>query len=355
MLANLQYQLFIKNSRYMSKQTLNIPVSILDLASVTQGSTPEHTFRNSLKLARQAEQNGYRRYWLAEHHNMVSIASSATAVLIGYIAGGTQNIRVGSGGIMLPNHSPLVIAEQFGTLESLYPGRIDLGLGRAPGTDQLTATVLRRSTNLGAEDFSQQLMELKTYFSAENSTGKVRAIPGEGIDIPMWILGSSTDSAHLAAYLGMPYAFAGHFAPQQMLTAFKIYRQKFQPSATLQKPYTMTCANVIMADTDDEAEYIATSAYQAFLGMVRNKRELLQPPVKNMDALWNEYESAQIKERLSCSFIGSAASVQPAMQRFIATTGINELMAAAHIYDINAKLHSYELLAEVMNKNVAYA
>lgn len=339
----------------MSKQNLNIPVSILDLASVVQASTPEHTFRNSLKLAQQAEQHGYNRYWLAEHHNMVSIASSATAVLIGYIAGGTHHIRVGSGGIMLPNHSPLVIAEQFGTLESLYPGRIDLGLGRAPGTDQLTAMVLRRSTNLGAEDFSQQLAELKTYFSAENSTGKVRAIPGEGIDIPMWILGSSTDSAHLAAYLGLPYAFAGHFAPQQMMAAFNIYRQEFKPSTVLQQPYTMACINVIMADTDVEAQYIATSAYQAFLGIVRNKRELLQPPVRNMNALWNEYEAAQIKERLSCSFIGSPDTVQSALERFIAATGVNELMAVAHIYNINAKLHSYELLAAVMNKGVGYA
>lgn len=336
----------------MSKKILNIPFSILDLASVVQGSTPEHTFHNSLKLAQQAEQNGYRRYWLAEHHNMVSIASSATAVLIGYIAGGTQHIRVGSGGIMLPNHSPLVIAEQFGTLASLYPDRIDLGLGRAPGTDQLTAMVLRRSTNLGAEDFQQQLAELETYFSAENSNGKVRAIPGEGIDVPMWILGSSTDSAYLAAYLGMLYAFAGHFAPQQMQSAFNIYRQQFQPSKALQQPYTMACTNVIMADTDEEAQYIATSAYQAFLGIVRNKRELLPPPVKNMNALWNDYEALQIKERLSCSFIGSAATVQPALQRFIASTGINELMAAAHIFDINAKLHSYELLAEVMSEGV---
>jgi luciferase family oxidoreductase group 1 len=336
----------------MSKQTLNIPFSILDLATVVQGSTPEYTFRNSLKLAQQAEQNGYYRYWLAEHHNIVSIASSATAVLIGYIAGGTQHIRVGSGGIMLPNHSPLVIAEQFGTLASLYPGRIDLGLGRAPGTDQLTAMVLRRTTNLGAEDFPRQLAELKTYFSAENSNGKVRAIPGEGIDVPMWILGSSTDSAHLAAYLGMPYAFAGHFAPQQMQSAFNIYRQQFQPSKALQQPYTMACTNVILADSDEEAQYIATSAYQAFLGIVRNKRELLPPPVKNMNGLWNDYEALQIKERLSCSFIGSAAAVQPALQRFIASTGVNELMAAAHIFDSNAKLHSYKLFAEVMREGV---
>lgn len=332
----------------MHKQRSSIPVSILDLASVIQGKTPEHTFPNSLKLAQLAEQLGYRRYWLAEHHNMVSIASAATAVLIGYIAGGTNNIRVGSGGIMLPNHSPLVIAEQFGTLASIYPGRIDLGLGRAPGTDQLTAMLLRRSTNLSADDFPQQLHELKTYFSASNSNSKVRAIPGEGIDIPMWILGSSTDSAYLAANLGMPYAFAGHFAPQQMQAAFTIYKQQFQTSAQLQQPYSMACVNVIAADTDDEAQFLATSAYQAFLGIVRNKRELLQPPVKNINDIWNEYEEAQIKGRLSGSFIGSAATIDKGIQNFIAKTGINELMVTAHIFDFTAKLHSYKLLSEVM-------
>ena len=329
-----------------------IPVSILDLAPVLEGTLPEHTFRNSLKLAQQAEKWGYGRYWLSEHHNMISVASSATAVLIGFIAGGTKRIRVGSGGIMLPNHSPLVVAEQFGTLASLYPGRIDLGLGRAPGTDGLTAMVLRRSTHLGAEDFPQQLHELKTYFSNSNSTAKVRAIPGEGIDIPMWILGSSTDSAYLAAETGMPYAFAGHFAPHQMEAAFAIYRRNFKPSLQLAKPYMMACVNVIAADTDEEAQYLASSAYQAFLGIIRNNRQLLQPPVLNMNKLWNEFEEAHIKAMLSRSFIGSANTVEAGIQQFIAQTGVNELMVNAHIFDLNAKLHSYELLAEIMETGV---
>ena len=339
------------------KKTLNnkIPVSILDLAPVIEGTTPEDTFRNSLQLAQHAEELGYNRYWLSEHHNMISVASSATAVLIGFIAGGTKAIRVGSGGIMLPNHSSLAVAEQFGTLASLYPGRIDLGIGRAPGTDGLTAMVLRRSNNLGAEGFPQQLQELNMYFSTENSASKVRAIPGEGLEIPMWLLGSSTDSAFLAAALGMPYAFAGHFAPQQMAAAFSIYRKNFKPLATLSQPYMMACVNVIAADTDEEAEYLATSAYQAFLGIIRNKRELLQPPVRNMDAIWNEYEEAHVKAMLSSSFIGSAATVEEAIGEFVAQTGINELMANAHIFDPAAKLHSYELLAEVMGAGGVYA
>jgi luciferase family oxidoreductase group 1 len=327
---------------------INIPISILDLASVVQGSTPADSFRNSLALAQHAEALGYCRYWFAEHHNMVSVASSATAVLIGFIAGGTKNIRAGSGGIMLPNHSPLIIAEQFGTLASLYPNRIDLGLGRAPGTDQLTAMVIRRATSLDADNFPQQVQELKTYFSTENRSAKVRAIPGEGIDVPMWILGSSTDSAHLAAYFGMPYAFAGHFAPQQMEAAFAIYRNGFRPSPQLQQPYVMACVNVIAANTDAEAQYIATSAYQAFLGIIRNKRDLLQPPVKDMRALWNEYEEAQIKQMLSGSFIGSMETIENGIKRFVERTGINELMAAAHIYDLNVKLHSYKMLSDIM-------
>ncbi|MBV9963793.1 MAG: LLM class flavin-dependent oxidoreductase [Parafilimonas sp.] len=328
---------------------INIPISILDLASVTEGSTPADSFRKSLALAQHAEKLGYRRYWFAEHHNMISVASSATAVLIGFIAGGTSHIRVGSGGIMLPNHSPLIIAEQFGTLASLYPGRIDLGLGRAPGTDQLTAMVIRRTTDLSANDFPQQVQELKTYFSKENHSAKVRAIPGEGIDVPMWILGSSTDSAHLAAYFGMPYAFAGHFAPAQMEAAFAIYRNGFKSSPKLQQPYTMACVNVIAANTDDEAQYIATSAYQAFLGIIRNKRDLLQPPVHDMRTLWNDYEETQLKQMLSASFIGSAETVKKGIQQFVQRTGIDELMAAAHIYDPVAKLHSYELLSNIMS------
>jgi luciferase family oxidoreductase group 1 len=334
----------------MSKK--QIPVSVLDLAAVVKDSTPEHTFRKSLQLAQHTEQLGYKRYWLAEHHNFISIASAATSVLIGYIAGGTKTIRVGSGGIMLPNHSSLVIAEQFGTLGSLYPGRIDLGLGRAPGTDQLTAMALRRSPDIRAEDFPLQIKELQTYFSKENSTGKVRAIPGEGVDIPMWILGSSTDSAHLAAYLGMPYAFAAHFAPQQMVTAFSIYRNEFRPSAQLDEPYTMACVNVIAADTDEEAHFLATSAYQAFLGIIRNQRDLLQPPIRNMRELWNEVEEAQVKHMLSASFFGSPATLKKNFDAFVERTGIDELMANAHIFDHEAKMHSYKLLSEVMNIEV---
>ena len=325
-----------------------VAFSVLDLAAITEGTTPEHSFKKSLKLAQHTEALGYRRYWLAEHHNMVSIASSATAVLIGYIAGGTKTIRVGSGGIMLPNHSSLIIAEQFGTLGSLYPGRIDLGLGRAPGTDQLTAMVIRRNTNLRAEEFPQQVLELKKYFSKENSTAKVRAIPGEGVDIPMWILGSSTDSAHLAAYFGMPYAFAGHFAPAQMQTAFGIYKNEFRPSEQLSEPYIMACVNIIAADTDDEAHYLATSAYQAFLGIIRDKRQLLQPPVHNMEDMWNEFEEAQVKQMLSGSFIGSPSSLEKNIQSFITLSGVDELMINAHIYDFDAKLHSYKLVSEVM-------
>jgi len=334
----------------MSKK--QIPVSVLDLAAVVKDSTPEHTFRKSLQLAQHTEHLGYKRYWLAEHHNFISIASAATSVLIGYIAGGTKTIRVGSGGIMLPNHSSLVIAEQFGTLGSLYPGRIDLGLGRAPGTDQLTAMALRRSPNIRAEDFPLQIKELQTYFSKENSTGRVRAIPGEGVDIPMWILGSSTDSAHLAAYLGMPYAFAAHFAPQQMTTAFSIYRNEFRPSSQLGEPYTMACVNVIAANKDEEAHYLATSAYQAFLGIIRDKRDLMQPPVKNMNELWNEVEEAQVKHMLSASFIGGPATLAKNIQAFVERTGINELMANAPIFDHDAKLHSYKLLTEVMKIEV---
>ncbi|RZL19149.1 MAG: LLM class flavin-dependent oxidoreductase, partial [Pedobacter sp.] len=227
----------------------NTPYSVLDLATVIEGKTPADTFRHSLDLAQHVEDWGFNRYWLAEHHNMISVASSATSVVIGHIAGGTKKIRVGSGGIMLPNHSPLVIAEQFGTLESLFPGRIDLGLGRAPGTDQVTAMAIRGERFNGANDFPKDVLKLKQYFSADNAKSSVRAIPGEGLDIPIWILGSSTDSAHLAAALGLPYAFASHFAPAQFLTAIDIYRKEFKPSAQLAEPYVLACVNVVAADT----------------------------------------------------------------------------------------------------------
>ncbi|PSL44221.1 luciferase family oxidoreductase group 1 [Chitinophaga niastensis] len=335
----------------MSKQHGSIrPLSVLDLAPVLEGKTPTDAFHNSLRLAKHVEQLGFNRFWMAEHHNMVSVASSATAVLLGYIAGGTSTIRVGSGGIMLPNHAPLVVAEQFGTLASLYPDRIDLGLGRAPGTDQVTARALRRDSLGAGNDFPEQVAELQMYLSYDNHTSAVRAIPGEGLDIPIWILGSSTDSAYLAAAMGLPYAFASHFAPAQLHAALKIYRQHFKPSEFLQAPYTMACVNVIAADTDVEANRLATSFYQLFLGIIRGRLRRMGPPVDSMDGLWTEYEAAHAKQMLSCSFIGGPATVQQGLQAFLDETQVDEVMSTAHIYDQDARLHSYTLLRKVFNE-----
>lgn len=331
----------------MKKELTSIPYSVLDLATVIEGKTPADTFRNSLDLAQHAENWGYHRYWLAEHHNMISVASSATSVVIGHIAGGTKTIRVGSGGIMLPNHSPLVIAEQFGTLESLYPGRIDLGLGRAPGTDQVTAMAIRGERMNAANSFPQDVLKLQAYFSAENSNSSVRAIPGEGLDIPIWILGSSTDSARLAAALGLPYAFASHFAPSQFMAAIQIYRQNFKPSEHLKEPYVLACVNVVAADTDAEANKIVTSLYQLFRGIVTGKRMLLQPPVDNMDEVWTEYEEEQAGQMLACTFTGNKATIANDLQQFLDQTQVNEIMATSHIFDHQARLKSYKLLSEV--------
>jgi luciferase family oxidoreductase group 1 len=333
----------------MKKLLADIPYSVLDLATVIEGKTPVDTFKNSVDLAQHAEQWGFKRYWLAEHHNMISVASSATSVVIGHIANHTKTIRVGSGGIMLPNHSPLVIAEQFGTLESLFPGRIDLGLGRAPGTDQVTAMAIRGERFSGANDFPKDILRLQRYFSSENSGSAVRAIPGEGLEIPIWILGSSTDSAHLAAAMGLPYAFASHFAPAQLLTALRIYREEFKPSQYLEKPYTLACVNIVAADTDAEAEKLVTSLYQLFKGIVTGKRKLLQPPVDSMDGIWDDYEEAQASQMLACTFVGSKDTVKTDLQRFIDQTQIDEIMASSHIYDHQARLRSYELMAEVFN------
>ena len=268
-----------------TKDSKNISYSVLDLATVIEGKTPADTFVTSLELAREAEKMGYTRYWLAEHHNMVSVASSATSILIGHIAGGTSSIRVGSGGIMLPNHAPLVVAEQFGTLASLYPGRIDLGLGRAPGTDQVTARAIRGENFNAVHNFPSDIQKLQTFFSADNRNSNVRAIPGEGLEIPIWILGSSTDSARVAAAMGLPYAFASHFAPAQFLTAINIYRQNFKPSAVLASPYVIACLNVVAADTDEEATRLATSLQQMFVGVITGKPRLLQPPVNDIDEI----------------------------------------------------------------------
>jgi luciferase family oxidoreductase group 1 len=333
------------------KQLRDIKYSVLDLATVIEGQTPADTFKKSLSLAKHVEKLGYTRYWFAEHHNMVSVASSATAVLIGYIAGGTLTMRVGSGGIMLPNHSPLIVAEQFGTLASIYPGRIDLGLGRAPGTDQLTAKAIRGENFNAAHYFPQDVKTLQTLFSVDNSVNEVRAIPGEGLDIPIWILGSSHDSAHLAAQMGLPYAFASHFAPAHFLTAIQIYRDNFKPSEHLTTPYILACINAIAADTNEEAEFLSTSVKQLFMGVVTGKRKLLQPPVQNMENVWDIYEEQAVNQMLTYSFIGSPKTIKQDLQTFIAKTGVDEVMATSHIFDEEARKHSYEIFADAFQND----
>src|SRR5664279_332401 len=290
----------------MKKELSEIPVSVLDLATIIEGDKPADSFRKSLEVARRTEELGFSRYWFAEHHNMPNIASSATSVLIGYIAGNTSKIRVGSGGVMLPNHAPLIIAEQFGTLESLYPGRIDLGLGRAPGTDQITSYALRRNLNGTVDDFPQDVIELKNYLAPHNDKPTVRAIPGEGTQVPLWLLGSSTYSAQLAAALGLPFAFASHFAPTHLHEALQLYRQQFTPSDQLQQPYSMACINVIAAGTDEEAQTLASSFYRLALGIVTGKRKPLQPPVESMDGIWAEYEKEAVMQMMQYTFTGSA-------------------------------------------------
>ena len=331
----------------MQEDSLQRPLfSILDVATGVEGKTPADAFHNRLELAQLAERLEYRRSWLAEHHNTVSVASSATAVLIGYIAGGTTSIRVGAGGIMLPNHSPLIVAEQFGTLEALYPGRIDLGLGRAPGTDQLTAMAIRGSRFNAANDFPQDVLQLQNYFSTENSAAKVRAIPGEGADIPIWILGSSTDSAHLAAALGLPYAFASHFAPAQFLAAIRIYRQNFKPSKHLASPYVLSCVNGVGAATDTEAAWLATSLQQFFKGVATGERRRLQPPVDPGSNPLTPYEAELVNQMLAVSFIGGPDKIEREIRAFIKETQVDEIMIASHIFDRQARLDSFRFFAE---------
>jgi luciferase family oxidoreductase group 1 len=336
-----------------AKKLSDIKYSVLDLATVVQGTTPADTFKKSMEVAQLAEKVGYTRYWFAEHHNMISVASSATSVLIGYIAGGTSKIRVGSGGIMLPNHSPLVVAEQFGTLASLYPGRIDLGLGRAPGTDQVTALAIRGENFNAAHNFPRDIVKLQNYFSEENASSKVRAIPGEGLDIPIWVLGSSTDSAKVAAAMGLPYAFASHFAPTYFLEAIKIYRDSFKPSEFLKEPYVMACVNVVVADTDAEAERLATSVKQFFMGVVTGKRQLLPPPVRSMDDIWNVFEEEAVMQMLAYSFIGGPEKVKNELTSFIEQTGIDEVMATSHIFDHQSRMYSYKVFADILKNNYA--
>lgn len=324
-----------------------IPFSVLDLAPVKLGSTPADSFRNTLDLAQHAERWGYKRFWLAEHHNMPGIASAATSVVIGYVAGGTSTIRVGSGGVMLPNHAPLVIAEQFGTLESLYPGRIDLGLGRAPGSDQNTARALRRKLGSDGDTFPRDLAELQGYFQTAEAGQAVRAVPGAGLDVPIWLLGSSDFSARLAAELGLPFAFASHFAPDYIHAALELYRANFKPSATLDKPYVMLGINVFAADTDDEAQRLFTSLQQQFLNLIRGTPGQLPPPIESMEWEWAPHEKAYIDRTMRFSVVGAPETVRGGLEALIAETAPNEIMATAQIYDHAARLRSFELLAEI--------
>ena len=325
-------------------------ISVLDLAPVKQNKTIHDTFNDSLELARAVEKLDYKRFWLAEHHNISSIASSATSVLIGFIANGTEKIRVGSGGIMLPNHSSLVIAEQFGTLESLFPNRIDLGVGRAPGTDGLTAQALGRNPQNINQHFPKQIQELQKYFSIENAGSLVRAIPGEGCDIPIYILGSSTDSAWLAAEMGLPYAFAGHFAPQMMETAFEIYHQNYEPSKEFPTPYTIACVNGIAAETDEEANKLSTTLYQAFVNLIRNDRKPYAPPVDDMDEIWNQMEKMHVQNMLKYSFVGSEETVKSQMKEFQRRFQVNEMMITSPIYEQEARINSYAIIRRAVDE-----
>jgi luciferase family oxidoreductase group 1 len=325
-----------------------IPFSVLDLSPITQGGDAAQSFRNTLDLAQHAERWGYQRYWLAEHHGMPGIASAATAVLIGHVAGGTSKIRVGAGGVMLPNHSPLVIAEQFGTLESLYPGRIDLGLGRAPGSDQVTAHAMRRNLVSDADQFPRDVVELMEYFS-HDSRNPVRAVPGQGLEVPIWILGSSLFGAQLAAALGLPYAFASHFAPQQMMQAIALYRANFRASTRLAKPYVMLGFNVFAADSDEEAAFRATSMQQAFVNLRSGHPAPLPPPLADYPNLVGPQERALLDSVLSCSAIGAPATVRASLKAFIDRTGADELMITSQIFDHSARRRSYEITSGVFS------
>jgi luciferase family oxidoreductase group 1 len=321
-----------------------VPLSILDLVPVIQGATPREALHRSLDLAQHAERLGFTRYWVAEHHNMVGIASAATSVVIGYLAGGTKTIRVGAGGIMLPNHSPLLIAEQFGTLESLYPGRIDLGLGRAPGTDQLTVRAMRRDPR-ASDDFPQDVQELQALFAPVQEGQRIQAVPGAGLEVPLWILGSSLFGAQLAALLGLPYAFASHFAPAAVNDALRVYRAKFEPSEQQTKPHAMLGVNVIIADTDAEARRLFTTLQQAFTDMHRGTRGRMKPPIDDIEAYWTAAEKHAASGMLTCSFVGSRETVRAALERFVAETGADELMVVTTVFDHDARKRSYELLA----------
>jgi len=334
------------------KSLSDIPFSVLDLSPIREGGTATEAFRNTLDLARHAERLGFTRFWVAEHHNLPGIASAATSVVIAHIAGGTSRIRVGSGGIMLPNHAPLVIAEQFGTLASLFPGRIDLGLGRAPGGDQRTARALRRHLGGSGDTFPQDLEELRGYFRPGGPGHGVHAVPGEGLDVPIWLLGSSDFSARLAAELGLPFAFASHFAPDFLHEALALYRRYFEPSEALDRPHAMVGVNVFAADTDDEARRLFTSAQQQFLNLVRGTPGLLPPPVETMDGLWNPHERAHVERMTRCSAVGSTETVRRWLKKFAAETKADEVIIAGQIFSHAARLRSFELVADLHSQNI---
>lgn len=323
-----------------------IPLSVLDLVPVAEGQEPSDALKNSLDLARAAERCGYTRYWVAEHHNMVGIASAATSVVIGHLAAGTSTIRVGAGGIMLPNHSPLVIAEQFGTLEALFPGRIDLGLGRAPGTDQIAMRAMRRDP-MASDQFPEDVVELQALLGDPVEGQMIRAVPGAGSHLPLWILGSSLFGAQLAAMLGLPYAFASHFAPDALVLALDTYRARFRPSAQSAQPHAMACVNVVVADTDAEAKRLFTTIQQRFVAMVRGARGKLQPPIDDIETFWSPLEKAQASRMLARSFVGSPQTVKAGLDAFVAETGVDEIMVACAVYDHAARVRSYELLSKI--------
>jgi luciferase family oxidoreductase group 1 len=323
-----------------------VQLSVLDLAPICEGSDAGQALVNTLDLARQAEKLGYKRYWLAEHHNMPGIASAATAVVIGHVAAGTSTIRVGAGGIMLPNHAPLMVAEAFGTLATLFPGRIDLGLGRAPGTDQLTARALRRNLNADADSFPQDVVELMAYFRPPEPGQRVRAVPGAGLEVPVWILGSSLFGAQLAALLGLPYAFASHFAPQELDRALAVYRERFQPSERLAKPHVMLGVNVFAAETDREAQFLFSSLQQSFINLRSGRPGKLPPPVENFTATVEPMAKVMLDQSFSCAIVGSRETVRRGIDDFVRRTGADELMVTAQIYDHDARRRSFEIVAK---------
>ncbi|WP_106497266.1 LLM class flavin-dependent oxidoreductase [Lentibacillus sp. Marseille-P4043] len=329
--------------------TINIPVSVLNLAPIRQGGNAKDAVDAMVDLAQATDDMGYTRYWIAEHHNTSTLVSSATSILIKHTLEHTKQIRVGSGGVMLPNHSPLVVAEQFGTMATIYPDRLDLGLGRAPGTDQLTASALRRSKSDTVNTFPNDVQSLLTYFGPEEKQGFVKAFPGIDTNIPIYILGSSPNSAHLAAELGLPYVFASHFAPRFMEDAISIYRKNFKPSEYLAEPYMMVCLNVIAAETDEEAAFEATTMQQFFLNIVRGTKKLLCPPVKNMDEIWNPQEKQAAKSMSSMTLMGSKDSIREQLTSFQEKYNVDELMAVSYMYDPDKQKRSYEILKEVVD------